>query len=253
MRYGQLGMTDTGKSQELTVAEAVGDVSEWGIGRDLGDPVEHDDGSEPEMFDIEFPHTYPKAAMEVTSIVDGHFAATANAAQKTVDKDLTRRAEEAGRKVRYTFQVYAGASLKELTGLMTDVIDTGMAPDGRDIGPGLIRVDAEPSEYPEVVIATWSSNSPGPLEGFGRELLDAIDANRVKLGHAQDYERHLAVDVLGLRASDPALTSAPSLPSEIDFLWVTRRSYSMSHGSPVVWVTDGTGPWRTNGHPSEAM
>jgi hypothetical protein len=246
-------MTDGGKSHELRVAEVVSEVSVWGIGKDLGDPVEHDDGSETEMFDIEFPDTHPRVAMEVTSIVDGHFAATANAAQKTVDKGLTKLAEVAGRRVRYTFQVYAGASLKDLADLMTNVIDTGITPDGRDIGPGLIRVDAERSEYPEVVIATWSSHSPGPLQGFGPELLDAIDANRRKLGRAQDFERHLAVDVLGIRASDPALTPAPSLPSEIDFLWVTRRSYSLSRGSPVVWLTDGTGPWRTNGLPSDAM
>lgn len=179
-------MTDTGKSHELTVAEVVSEVSGWRIERELGDPVEHDDRSEPEMFDIEFPYTHPKAALEVTSIVDGHFAATANAAQKTVDKGLTRLAEGAGRKVRYTFQVYAGASLKDLTGLMTDVIDTGITPDGRNIRPGLIRVDAEPSENPEVVIATWSAHSPGALQGFGSDLLDVINANRAKLGHAQD-------------------------------------------------------------------
>lgn len=241
-------------ADELIVARTIRDVSLWGIGRELGYPLLHDDGTESEMFDIEFSHTAPRAAMEVTSIVDGQVIATHDAAQKTVERSLTRLAEESGLNVDWTFQIYAGTSLKSLAGLMTEIIQSGDAPTGRDIAPGLIRVDTEPSDSPQVSIATWANSSMvGGLQGFSRELMTAIQSNRAKLGKAEGYERHLAIDVLGMRASDPGLTPCPRLPDEIDFIWVTRRAYSLRRGSPVIWVSDGTEPWRANGEPQEAM
>jgi len=241
-------------NDELIVARTISDVSQWGIGRELGEPLLHDDGSESEMFDIEFSHTVPLAAMEVTSIVDGKFIATHDAAQKAVERSLTRLAEESEHKVNWIFQIHAGTSLKDLAGLMREIIQSGVAPTGRDIVPGLIRVDTEPSETPEVNIATWSNSSMvGGLQGFRRELMTAIESNRAKLRKAEGYERHLAVDVVGMRASDPGLTPCPPLPHEIDLIWVTRRAYTLRRGSPVVWVSDGTGPWKANGLPHEAL
>lgn len=240
-------------ADELIVARTVSQVSEWGIGRDLGEPVLHDDGSEPGMVDIMFPNTFPEAAMEVTSIVDEEFPATANAAQKAVEQTLRGVAEESGHKVHWTFHIASGTSVKRLEGLMTDIITGGSAPAGRSIAPGLNKVDAEQSDTPDVTIATWSSFRAVPTEGFRGELSKAIADKRAKLEAAEGYERHLAVDVLSLRASDPGLTPCPPLPDEIDFIWVTRRAYSASRGSPVVWVSDGTGAWKTNGKPHEAM
>ena len=42
-------------TDELVVAQVISDVSQWGIGRDLGTPVLHDYGSGDEKYDIEFP------------------------------------------------------------------------------------------------------------------------------------------------------------------------------------------------------
>jgi hypothetical protein len=205
------------------------------------------------MVDVIFPDTLPQAAMEVTSIVDDEFASTANAARKAVERRLRAVAETTGLPLRWTFQIVSGAHVNALEELMTDLILTGQAPGGRDIAPGLIRVDTEASDVPGAEIATWSSRTAGALYGFGPELIRAINSKKSKLGKAEGYERHLAVDVLALRSSDPGRTPCPELPDEIDFVWVTRRAFSLLRGSPVVWVSDGHGSWRVNGSPHEAL
>jgi hypothetical protein len=236
---------------ELVVARAVSDVSVWGIGRELGEAHLHDDQTQDGMFDVEFPHATPAVAMEVTSIADGDHLATANAAQAIVDRHLQEVAEETGRNIHWLFSVTSGTALRKLRPYLEEVIR-----DGRDVGSdelpaGLIGVGRELRDGPAVRIGTWSGE--GSLRGIHEELLDAMESNRAKLAAAHGYEHHLAVDVQALRASDPAATPAPILPEEIDYLWVVRRGYSLMRGSPVVWVTDGLGPWRVNGEPHEAM
>jgi hypothetical protein len=238
---------------ELVVARAVSDVSSWGIGRELGEPRLHDDQTQDGMFDVEFPQATPPVAMEITSIADGDYLATANAAQSIVDRHLQEVAEETGRNVHWLFSVTSGTVLRRLRPYLEQVIR-----DGRDVGSdelpaGLISVGRELGDRPAVRIGTWSAATAGPLRGIYEELLDAVESNRAKLGAASGYERHLAVDVLALRASDPAATHAPMLPEEVDWLWVVRRAYSALRGSPVVWVTDGSGRWRVDGEPHEAI
>ena len=240
-------------SEELVVAQTISNVSLWGIGRELRQPVLHDDGSRSGMFDIEFPDTDPPAAMEVTAIVDDYFVKTADAAQKAVDRELTKIAEESGHPLGWVFHIQAGTILRELRPQMVEIVRSGIPPIRRNIVPGLNKVDVEPSEHPTVAIATWSSTRAGLISGFGPELERAVAENRAKLAAATGYERHLAVDIVGLRASDSSQTYTPELPDEIDYLWVTRRWISSVPTSPVVWVTDGEGTWKVNGEPHEAM
>jgi hypothetical protein len=253
VRYGRFMRADGEMSYELRVAEVVSAASVWGIGRALGEPIQHDDGSRQRMFDIEFPHTTPKAALEVTSIVDGPFAATADAAQKVVDRELTALALEAKRNLHYVFHVSSGTSVRAVSDEMKEIIRSGKVPTDRNPAPGLNKVDSTPSEEPLVTIATWSGGGVQPLRGFGMELIEAVESNRQKLREAEGYERHLAVDLVGMRSALPHMTPPPRLPNEIDFIWVTRRHYSEQRGAPVVWVSDGLGSWRTNGEPHEAL
>ncbi|MBU1228222.1 MAG: hypothetical protein KJ698_13550, partial [Actinobacteria bacterium] len=67
-----MGSTDS----EMAVALAVAAVSEWAIGRPLGMPCRHDDGSEPMMVDFLFKKTSPPVALEITAVVDTDFVET---------------------------------------------------------------------------------------------------------------------------------------------------------------------------------
>ena len=239
--------------EELVIARIIREVSLWGIGRDLGEPKLHDDGAEESMFDVEFPSTMPPAALEVTAIVDGRDCATARAAQFAVDRTLLDAANRAGRDVEWTINLESGAHLKDLLPEIVVIIGTGERP-ARDALPrGIMSVEIEPKPAPSARIATWSGTGTEVLRDIHVDLDQAIEDNRSKLGSADGYERHLAVDVRARRASDPGRTSVPDLPVEIDYLWVVRRAYSRSRGSPVVWVTDGGGLWNVNGAPHEAM
>jgi hypothetical protein len=240
-------------ADELVIAQTVSDVSIWGIGRELGRPVIHDDGSGDGMFDVVFPDADPPVAMEVTAIVDGQFIATADAAQDAVERRLTTVALNSGHHLSWIFHLDAQASLKELIDEMIEIIGRGEAPPGRDIARGLNEVDVVAATMPEVRIGVWQNTaSTGGLRGFRPELIRAIESKRTTLGRVKGHERHLAVDVVAMHASDPGQTPCPPLPAEIDVIWVTRRWYSAQRGSPVVWVSEG-GPWRVNGAPHEAM
>ena len=90
-----------------------------------------------------------------------------------------------------------------------------------------------------------TAGSAVAMHGLLNDLLVAVGDNAEKLSLAAGFEHHLAVDVMGLRAHDPSQTPIPELPPEIDFLWVVRRTIP----DPVVWVTNGSEPWRVAGDP----
>lgn len=242
----------TDEPDELLVARAVSNVSRWGMGRELGEPVLNDDGSAEGMFDIRFDDSEPPVAMEVTSVVDSDFIATANAADPVAD-ELTAYATTLGFG-RWHIMVTAGTRLRPIVQDLKDLMATGL-PNGspvRDgLPPGVNAVYLEPDGPSVAAIGTWSHAGAVALSDLSRDLELAIDDNSEKLAAAAGYEKHLAVDIKALRATDPGRTPAPRLPTAIDWLWVVRRRVTEGRSTPVVWVTGRSGGWRVNGEPWE--
>ncbi len=225
---------------EILVAQAITAVSSWGVGRSFGQPVLNDDGSSDSMFDVRFDSIDPPVALEVWSAVDHLFVEGGRAAMKAVTR-LRDAAVDANRG-RWVFSVVAGTRIKSALPVMIDIV-SGESPSTHL--PEGVLADHHASGTPDASIVTMTAGSAISMHGLGHDLLIAIDDNAEKLSLATGFERHLAVDVLGLRAHDPSSTFIPELPSEIDFLWVVRRTIP----GPVVWVTNGPDPWRVNGDP----
>jgi hypothetical protein len=246
------------ESHEMTIARIVSDFAVWGLGRVLGEPTDHDDNSEPAMVDVLFDQAEPPVALEVTSIVDGDFVATAVAADRSVER-LSEYAEHLG-VGRWVINLAAGAHLntieQALRDLMSDpdLLSAFSKPNGLRAGlpSGVMSMYLDADGPSGADLGTWGQTGATPLQSISADLDDAIVQNKTKLGAAIGYEKHLAVDVVEMRASDPGRSPPPSLPEQIDFLWVVRRWVSPSRSRPVVWLTDG-GPWKVNGAPHEAV
>lgn len=229
------------ESNEILVAQAIAAVSSWGVGRSFGQPVLNDDGSSDSMFDVRFDGTEPPVALEVWSAVDHLFVEGGRAASKAVTK--LRDAAVTASRGRWVFSVTAGTRIKAVLPVMIDIV-SGVSPP-TPLPNGVLTADHNANGTPDASIMTMTAGSAISMHGLGHDLLVAIDDNAEKLSLATGFERHLAVDVVGLRAHDPSSTFIPELPPEIDFLWVVRRTIP----GPVVWVTNGPAPWRVNGDP----
>ncbi len=223
------------EERELEVARWISSYSDRHLRRHLGDPVLNDDGSAEGLFDVRFDDPEPPVALEVTSIVDPHFIATARIADPIAD-ELSQIAidEDLG---RWYVEVVAGTRLRPIKMAILEAIKGhGGAP------PGVVSIERAGNGEPEVVICTWSSDPqavPQPLPGFSSELERAIEAKRAKLGRAEGYEHHLAVDLQAWRAQDPTETPPPCLPPEIDVLWVVHTSVIGSRLEPMAWWSSG--------------
>lgn len=93
--------------------------------------------------------------------------------------------------------------------------------------------------FPPVTDGAWRSL------GFRSELEEAVRANSQKLAAARPRETHL-VAVVGDPATspDPADTPVPSVPAEIDVLWVVLAVHFTSYGVHRVWRADrGATEW----------
>lgn len=222
-------------SRELEIARWISLYSQRYRGRDLGDPALNDDGTADSLFDIRFDSPRPPVALEVTSIVDPPFIATARIADPVAD-ELTQIVLEEGRG-RWYVEVTAGTPLRPIRGAILEVIREGVP------GPaGVTRVWQADGGEPGVVITTWSSAGATPLVGFTGELQEAIHSNLAKLAHAEGFERHLAVDLCALRASDPAATPTPPFHAGINVLWVIRTTITAGRTEPMAWWSTG-GEW----------
>ena len=225
-------------SRELEIARWVSIYSKRYQDRDLGGPTLNDDGSAESLIDIRFDSASPPVALEVTSIVDPPFIATARTADPVAD-ELTTVALDEGLG-RWYVEVVAGTHLRPIKDAILQVIKA-LAP----LPPGVLKVTPAEGGEPGVVIGTWSSTGARPLPGITTELQEAINANRAKLSQAQGYERHLAVDLRAPRASDPSMSPMPPLPTEVDVLWVVRTSITASRKDPMAWWSTGGG-WATS-------
>ena len=225
--------------RELEIAKWVAIYSERYRDMMLGEPVLNDDGSGDLLFDIRFDSADPPVALEVTSIVDPPFIATARTADP-VAQEMTRAVIDEGLG-RWYVNVVAGTRLRPISEDLLDVIRAG----GGRLPEGVIDVSPADDGEPGVVIGTWSSSAAVALPGFTQELIEAISANESKLELAERYEHHLAVDLRTLRASDPSMTPAPELPRSIDLLWVVRTTISQLRAEPMAWWSDG-GEWSTS-------
>jgi hypothetical protein len=80
--------------------------------------------------------------------------------------------------------------------------------------------------------------------GFTSLLEGAIAQNAAKLGEARPRETHLAVLVFRWDLSDdPTETPPPTLPEEVDALWVVHPDWVRP--GPVVWLAHrGDKEWR---------
>ena len=224
--------------RELEIARWVSCYSEQHMGRYLGDPVLNDDGSADGLFDVRFDDPEPPIALEVTSIVDPHFIETARVAHSVAD-ELTQLAveEHLG---RWYVEVVAGTRLSPIKQAILGAIKGNVA-----CPRGVKNIKQADDGEPEVVIVTSLSDPqpiPQPLPGFAKELERAIKAKRAKLGRAEGYEHHLAVDLQAMRAQDPAKTPPPCLPPEIDVLWVVNTSSVGQRLEPIAWWSSG-GEW----------
>lgn len=227
------------QQRELEIAKWVAIYSERYRGKILGEPVLNDDGSGDLLFDIRFDSAEPPVALEVTSIVDPPFIATARTADP-VAQEMTRAAIDEGLG-RWYVNVVAGTRLRPISEDLLDVIRAG----GGRLPDGVIDVSPADDGEPGVVIGTWLSSAAVALPGFTQELIEAVTANEGKLALAEGYERHLAVDLRALRASDPKMTVAPTLPATLDLLWVIRTTITQTRTEPMAWWSDG-GEWSTS-------
>jgi len=222
-------------SRELEIARWISLYSQRYRDNDLGDPTLNDDGTADSLFDIRFDSPRPPVALEVTSIVDPPFIATARIADPVAD-ELTQIALNEGLG-RWYVEVAAGTRLRPIMEAILDVIREGASPPA-----GVLRVSRADGGEPGIVIVTWSSAGATTLVGFTGELQEAIHSNLTKLAQAEGFERHLAVDVCALRASDPSATPAPPLPAGIDVLWVIRTTITPERAEPMAWWSTG-GEW----------
>lgn len=225
-------------ARELEIAHWVSVYSERCRAQYLGDPTLNDDGSGNFMFDVRFDAPDPLVALEVTSIVDPPFIATARIADPIAD-ELTEVAIDEGLG-RWYVNLVAGTLLRPIKAAILDAIRGN-----GDLPTGVMDISRADNGEPGVVIGTWSSASAVALHGFTAELLEAIEANVGKLVRAQGYERHLAVDLRALRARDPSRSPVPPLPAEIDVLWVIRSTIPAGWAEPMAWWSTGEG-WSTS-------
>ncbi len=218
---------------ELEVAHLIARYSAKYRAIYLGPLVHNDDGSEDLQFDVCFDSAKPPVALEITSIVDPNHIATSRISSR-IAEELTELAsrENLG---RWHVEVIAGTKLKPIKQDILKVIkgEKIKLPDG------VVSISEADGGEPDVVIYTWSSDSSElePLIGITPELEKALKDNSQKLGRAHGYERHLAVDLLAQRASDPSRSPVPILPPEIDVLWVVNRWSFGPNKDPVVWWT----------------
>ena len=250
--------SDRGLPHELVIAHIVSEFAEWGLGRRLGEPTLNDDGTSPGQVDVMFNDADPPVALEVTSITDGEFISTAVAAERVADR-LNGHAERLGVGFWY-INVVAGTMLKPLENELDQLMERGpeafpdlMAQDGLRAGlpVGVNSVYLDTTKQSGTVIGTWSGVGAVSLAGFAGELWETVQGNATKLAAATGYERHLAVDLRALRARDPGATPPPRLPESIDYLWVIRRTVTVSRSQPVVWLTRSAEGWKTHGEAYE--
>jgi len=237
-------------SDELAIAEIVRSTAEENLGRQFSPPSLNDDGTQPMQVDVLFKDAHPPIALEVTSIASSPHLATAATAQKLVDNDLDEFSRENDLGF-WSFEVNAGTHLKSIADDLKAFMRANARPNQQPIRyegdehallSGVIATWHRSDVEPGVRIGTWSG---GALLNAGPELQACVDSNAQKLGRAEGYERHLAVTLDSMRATDHDRTPVPSLPVEVDFLWVVRRWTSLKTEGPVVWWTDGNSPWGT--------
>lgn len=219
--------------RELMIARSVSSFSERYRDKKLGEPLLNDDGQLDGLFDVRFDAADPPVALEITSIVDPPFIATARIADPVAEAlTMTAKEESLG---RWYVEIVAGTRLKSIGPAILNVIKT-QAP----LPQGVQTVQKAKDGEHGVVICTWSSDTQEvlqPLPGFTSELERALRKKQAKLGRAEGYERHLAVELRALRAQDPSQTPVPTLPPTIDVLWVVNTI--AVGGEPVGWWTTG--------------
>jgi len=87
------------------------------------------------------------------------------------------------------------------------------------------------------------------VSGFGTLLRFAVSDNAAKLGETRPRETHLLVHVGIPVSADPSLTPPPSLPEEIDVLWVHLGYWNAKYDYRVWQTTRELGSWQRLGHP----
>jgi len=113
-------------------------------------------------------------------------------------------------------------------------------------GMGLVSVKPARAVRQHVV-GVLPTTGMREIGSFADELSRAVADNSGKLGEAPGLELHLAVLVDRFDAStEPALTSVPSFPKELDMLWVVHR-YRQGYDWLATWVArPGERAWRVH-------
>jgi hypothetical protein len=112
---------------------------------------------------------------------------------------------------------------------------------------GVYRLDRTNGEDGVSVWPPITDNSY--VSGFGTLLRFALVDNAGKLGEMRPRETHLLVHVNIPVSADPLLTPAPSLPSEVDVLWVHLGYWNSKYDYRVWRTTREQGGWQRLGHP----
>lgn len=237
--------------------------------RSLGGPTARDgDGTTRVDFVFGDADPAPGVALEITSITDGPVIALGRELERLeVELDRVAVDEELG---FWSLGVRVGSAVRVLRPMLLDLLRSQkgrsdvMAQYSAADAPDDLAVDdlallarvleagfyngMRSSEGHGVSMfpPVSSSNSDG---GFGTLLRHAVADNAVKLGEARPAETHLYVDIGLSVANDPRRTPAPTLPPEVDVLWVNLGYWNSKYDYRTWRVRGGDARWELLDHP----
>jgi len=237
------------------------------LGRSLGRRTERDgrDGSGL-LVDFTYDECAPSAALEITGIHVPEDRQLWGEIDKRLEPELTRLAEEENLG-SWLIVLDSTANVRRLLAEVPGLMRAGVS-----FRPGEYTSDdllAVPREKAAALVArhqhfqslglvelerqgtaendvrSMAFATGGELSGFEEELAAAISANSGKLGETGNREKHLAIFVYDFRASRLVeRTSFPTLPEEIDYVWVIH-TWPRIPGKPEVWIgRRGASSWR---------
>lgn len=237
------------QESELKVAQAVSSAAAaFGLG-EWGEPIRVDDGTAEAQVDYRFDAPRGRVALEVSSIVDSRFVATANASYDRVDRLRTAAIERGAG--RWDFVLLPDAVVRDVLPDLINIIQTrtelqvGRSTDGLPSGVNGLWYDPDGEDTGEIM--TLSSATATSLGGLTVSVQACVNDNAVKLTAAEAEFRYVAIDAQMMHATDPAQTRVPMLPEGVDGVFVVRRHTSLMRGSPVVWYSNGSDYWQSNG------
>lgn len=249
---------------ERLTRNAVVDVVRRDLGIDWGPPHRRD-ACDDSGLRVDYTFDEANVALEVTSVPNQSWRAIQPEIDK-LEEDLTAFARDR-RLGGWVIAVFTTADMRAISPAVKPLMEAGteispMRYTSEDLidarargelhafrnrhrhldGMGLSKLERQPASDEVSVFVVGPE--PG-ITGFSAELAKAVADNGAKLAEARPRETHLAVLVDRWQCSnDPARTSPPVLPAEIDMLWVVHVVRT-PNGEAFVWQAHrGDESWR---------